>query len=146
MTTKKELAEIKRGIREQDAWRTVDRRCYSIFMHMKEKAEELKRSGEIDFDVDDLRQKVHALIGEPCLWCSKKLTPKSFCLDHSIPLSRGGTFALSNLSVPCSSCNGKKGNLKPDEFIRLQTLLSEFPPEARGDIMTRLGVGGRWKR
>jgi hypothetical protein len=46
-----------------------------------------------------------------CFFCSKtaKLT-----IDHAIPLSRGGTDALSNLLVSCESGNKKKG-AKPIE-------------------------------
>jgi HNH endonuclease len=46
-----------------------------------------------------------------CFFCAKtdKLT-----IDHAIPISRGGTDALSNLLVSCEPCNKKK-SAKPIE-------------------------------
>jgi 5-methylcytosine-specific restriction endonuclease McrA len=144
--TKKQIAEMKRSIKAEQAQQLVNRRCYSIFRHQVEKAEELKREGEIDFNLEDLRLAVRNRIGKSCDWCSKPITPKNFCLDHLTPTSRGGAFSMKNLGIACSSCNGKKGNLTVLEFTILLAAISEFHPDARGDIMTRLGVGGRWKR
>lgn len=37
-------------------------------------------------------------------------------IDHSHPLSRGGTNKLPNLNFICEKCNRKKRNLTPYEF------------------------------
>jgi len=37
-------------------------------------------------------------------------------VDHSKPLSRGGTDYLRNLVPSCIECNCSKGNLKSQEF------------------------------
>jgi hypothetical protein len=36
-------------------------------------------------------------------------------VDHIIPVSRGGTDALSNLVLACASCNAQKGDRTPEE-------------------------------
>ena len=146
MTTKKELAEIKRGIREQDAWRTVERRCYSIFKHNQEKAAELHRESEIDFDLVLMRQHAHAVMGNICHWCLKKLTPKNFSFDHEIAVTRGGTFAWDNMMVICSGCNHTKGTLSREEFMKLHEFLHTLLADARADILRRLGCGGQFIR
>lgn len=38
-----------------------------------------------------------------CHWCHKKLI--KYEIDHILPLSLGGTNALSNLCVACPKCN-----------------------------------------
>lgn len=41
-------------------------------------------------------------------------------IDHVIPLSKGGKFYdLNNIVIACSKCNCSKGNLMPDEFMRI---------------------------
>lgn len=145
MTTKKELAEIKRGIREQDAWRAVERRCYSIFKHNQEKAEELKREKEIDFDLELMRKHAHTAVGQPCYWCLRKLTPKNFSFDHMVTVLRGGTFAWINMMVICSTCNNIKGSLSFEEFTKLHEFLHTLLIDARTDILRRLGLGGQWR-
>ena len=53
-----------------------------------------------------------------CYHC-KKVASDGHC-DHLIPLSRGGTDAISNLVWSCSQCNLSKGNrmipIKPKEI------------------------------
>lgn len=47
------------------------------------------------------------------------LSPNEKTLDHKIPLSRGGTNALSNLECVCRSCNTRKSALTDLEFKTL---------------------------
>jgi hypothetical protein len=145
MTTRTELAEIKRGIREQDAWRTVERRCYSIFTHLREKAKELKREGEIDFGVETVRSTAHDAMGKPCHWCEKKLTPKNFSFDHMTAVMRGGLFAWSNMMIVCSGCNTTKGSLSAEEFVLLKAFLLTLCDAARLDILRRMALGAKWR-
>jgi 5-methylcytosine-specific restriction endonuclease McrA len=60
-----------------------------------------------------------------CWHCNKKLSFKNYGLigekgawevDHSVPLSRGGTDHLNNLVPACISCNRSKGDLTSREF------------------------------
>lgn len=48
-------------------------------------------------------------------WMAGKITRKR-CLitvDHTIPLSKGGKWALDNLRTACRPCNFAKGNQSP---------------------------------
>jgi 5-methylcytosine-specific restriction endonuclease McrA len=40
-------------------------------------------------------------------------------IEHIVPLSRGGTHAVSNLAIACQSCNSRKGS---------KDLPMRFPP------------------
>jgi 5-methylcytosine-specific restriction endonuclease McrA len=48
-----------------------------------------------------------------CAYC---LNAPGSCLDHVLPLSRGGSNAPTNLVVACRSCNSRKHNRTPLEF------------------------------
>ena len=55
-----------------------------------------------------------------CYWCGLEFNggiKKS--IDHFIPLSRGGTHSLDNIVISCISCNCKKSNKMPEEFLLL---------------------------
>ncbi len=51
-----------------------------------------------------------------CWWCGKKLNGK-YEADHRIPLSRGGSNGAGNICITCGSCNAKKHNKMPWEWI-----------------------------
>ena len=52
-----------------------------------------------------------------CCYCLRDLKTYEREADHYIPLSRGGEHAASNMVVCCRSCNSKKGDLMPNEFM-----------------------------
>ncbi len=49
-----------------------------------------------------------------CAYCKKENVP--FETEHIIPVSRGGTNRISNLTIACHKCNQEKGNLTAAEF------------------------------
>lgn len=60
-----------------------------------------------------------------CWHCGKKLSWKNYGkpgekgaweVDHSVPLSRGGTGYLRNFVPSCVECNRSKGDLASEEF------------------------------
>lgn len=53
-----------------------------------------------------------------CYWCGCDIAFK-FHIDHVIPLSKGGLHEIKNLVVSCPTCNIKKSNKMPQEFIKL---------------------------
>ena len=81
--------------------------------HYKEKASELPpRPGSENFmrasGVTRLqRQRILERDGNACLQCA---ATDALCIDHIIPVSRGGDSSDENLQVLCSACNTKKGN------------------------------------
>ncbi len=51
-----------------------------------------------------------------CYYCKRdglKLT-----IDHFMPLARGGAHAIRNLVPACRSCNSRKKDRDPYEFMR----------------------------
>ncbi len=60
-----------------------------------------------------------------CAYCEKQLAWSNYGregsrgaweVDHRIPLSRGGTDHLNNLSAACIDCNRAKGDMTAREF------------------------------
>lgn len=43
-----------------------------------------------------------------CSYCGNKLTPKTFVIDHFIPLRRGGNDDFDNYMPACRECNHYK--------------------------------------
>jgi 5-methylcytosine-specific restriction endonuclease McrA len=148
MTIIAERRAMKRELVAEISQQLVNRRSASIFKHQCEKAEKLQIARP-DYTLDQLRAFVtDALASEraTCPYCTRKLTPKNFELDHATPLNRGGQFTVPNTDVICGPCNKKKGGLTRQEFSSLLEFVSTLASEARADILQRLGIGGRWKR
>lgn len=143
--TSKAMQSIKRQMMVEIQQGSVNRRCGSIFSNQNVKADKLKIARP-NYTADALRALVSAVIGTGCKYCGKKITPKNFELDHETPLSRGGQFTLDNTAVIDNSCNKKKASLTALEFRSLLEFLKTFPDQARADVLTRLGIGGQWKR
>jgi len=41
-------------------------------------------------------------------------------IDHVVPTSKGGApFDVKNIRVACGKCNGRKGNMSVEEFIKI---------------------------
>jgi len=54
-----------------------------------------------------------------CYLCLKPIEFKQDCLEHEIPLSRGGTNAKDNLSIAHRSCNCKKHTKTVEEYMKI---------------------------
>jgi 5-methylcytosine-specific restriction endonuclease McrA len=78
-----------------------------------------------------------------CRYCTKPVDAYSCVVDHEIPLKRGGSPGLTNLGLPCESCNQIKGGMTPDEFMFFLDKMAEMsvrfaPGHAVQDITSRL--------
>lgn len=71
-----------------------------------------------------VRAAVLARDGNACVYCHRKdgeygplETPRDalMCLDHVVPLTRGGSDDMGNLVTACGSCNQFKSDRTPDE-------------------------------
>lgn len=67
-------------------------------------------------DRRDLTYLLDALIdfwGSLCVYCGE---PSELEIEHIVPLARGGTNEITNLTVACKSCNMKKRTQTASEF------------------------------
>ena len=53
-----------------------------------------------------------------CAYCTKEIKT-GYTIDHIIPLSRGGTNKIDNLTLACRSCNSSKRTRTAEEFRSL---------------------------
>jgi len=77
-----------------------------------------------------------ALLGGSCVYCGDI---SSLTVDHLVPISRGGTSALSNLARACWTCNKQKLDFTPEEWRDWR--LSEgmpWPPLCRADELRQI--------
>lgn len=51
-----------------------------------------------------------------CLYCGS--TDSKLTMDHWMPVVRGGKTELGNLLPCCKSCNSRKGDKHPDEWLK----------------------------
>jgi hypothetical protein len=114
---------------------------YSRYRHMGERPG-LKKI-QLPFSLADLREYVFAAMNGysgsvNCLYCRRVCTLADVDFDHAIPLSRGGSPALENISFPCAECNARKGEMTPKEYIDLLVFLETNLPFARVSILKRL--------
>lgn len=59
--------------------------------------------------------------GDRCYYCGRK---SKLTLDHFDPLAKGGAHCVSNVVFACSSCNSKKRDLDPFEFMASNVAIS----------------------
>jgi hypothetical protein len=144
--TRQQQADIRRQVLSDVATKKLRAKCRNIYRHQCEKAKKLNLALP-DYTVGQLTTIVAASIGTLCEFCKKKITIANVQIDHGRPLTRGGTFELSNIFAGDSACNMKKGSLTREEYGKLLVFIADnFPDAARADVMTRLGIGGKWKR
>jgi 5-methylcytosine-specific restriction endonuclease McrA len=63
-----------------------------------------------------------------CVYCTASLSEDNFVLDHLTPVAKGGTNRKHNLVAACESCNQRRSDSEPIEFLRenyRQQLLSQ---------------------
>lgn len=75
-----------------------------------------------------------------CPYCGTWIDIANFVVDHQVPVSCGGSLALSNLTAVDQRCNDIKGRLTGAEFMALLKGLNTFSQTARTDILHRLEV------
>jgi hypothetical protein len=78
-------------------------------------------NGEIDqlgrAPNETIRQRIYQRDRFVCAYCRKDMVTdaRSRCVDHVIPISRGGSHDERNLVTACKKCNAKKASKLPDE-------------------------------
>lgn len=94
----------------------------------------LTRTGKPVFStqvIEALRQRTMRRTKSHCEYCSTIVGPangpsvqegrvRAATLDHRVPLSRGGTWKLSNLACACEPCNRRKSDATEAEYRHMQ--------------------------
>jgi 5-methylcytosine-specific restriction endonuclease McrA len=132
------------------------KRTYTIYKHQRERfAEKRNKAGkviraarEIPYTLPEFRAWVTAkFLGAPqwitkCAYCEGKISVVTFCVDHDIPVGRGGALGLANLAMCCARCNRTKGQMSGKAFRQFMQGLMTFPEADRNDVLKRLRAGG----
>ncbi len=53
-----------------------------------------------------------------CVYCTAALSEENFVLDHLVPVAKGGTNRKHNLVAACGTCNHRRGESEPVQFLR----------------------------
>lgn len=93
--------------------------------------------------IEDLRELIYEAYGTPCKYCGRLMTIRNLVMDHTIPISKGGTSNKENLQIICKPCNTMKGSLEQENFDILLKWLKTIPEELEKDIRIRLARGLR---
>jgi HNH endonuclease len=65
-----------------------------------------------------LRAAIHDRERGLCFYCLRRLSRQRRCLDHVVPLARGGGNVYRNLVSCCTECNARKGEKPAKDFFR----------------------------
>jgi hypothetical protein len=124
------------------------KRTLSIYNSQRARLREVtaQPKAELPFSLADLRAKVSGALGQACPYNIKtKLSVANFAVDHDMPISRGGSWSLSNLVVISQQSNFRKGSATGAEWAKFsRSLEKNFAPEFVEDIYRRLTLGGKW--
>ncbi len=66
--------------------------------------------------IENIKAKLIVRYGLCCFYCGWILLPSETTLDHVVPQSAGGEWAIENLVLACECCNVQKANLPIDLF------------------------------
>jgi hypothetical protein len=109
---------------ELDLMRHVDksdaiRRAYELIIQVQEqRSQPRKRRPKARNEVAARYEKILVALGRrdgfACVHCR---AVDDLQIDHILPVSLGGTSDMLNLQILCKSCNTRKGNKLPGEYV-----------------------------
>lgn len=68
---------------------------------------------------------------EPCRWCQGRSGSPRITFDHIIPLVKGGSWAMTNVTIMCFPCNQGKGDKDRPKLVSLAAEEAAADPEFR---------------
>lgn len=103
--------------------------------HTEQHTEQLIKTERRLFTYEE-REQILKSSNKKCACCGLKLTTKTMTVEHIIPLHRGGTNDMENLTALCKTCNKDKGNILylPHSFY---SALIDTPRVIQMDNMVR---------
>lgn len=146
---KKLLVQERRKSRLKQQHSAFMNRSRGIFAGQVNRYVEIrgKSAESFPYTLEQFREQCRFELQHPCIYCHKKMTPKSMCGDHRKSIARGGSFNLRNVRIIHQNCNWRKGLMNEDEFFGLQAFVDKcLAPVAAADLWKRLGIGGKWGR
>lgn len=112
---KEEWAKYYPANKEKLAEKQRQYRRKNRHIHLNQKHR--RRSRLLAAFVEDCSEKISELRKETnCHWCHLPMIRVT--IDHVVPLSRGGKHESCNLVASCPSCNSKKHDKLPNEWIK----------------------------
>jgi hypothetical protein len=77
-----------------------------------------------------------------CEYSGEMILIENFSLDHRNPVSRGGTYELTNLAVVSLKENLRKGNMTKGEYLSFRNFVETcFESEAKAHIWKKMEIG-----
>jgi HNH endonuclease len=70
------------------------------------------------FRTRKFREAIHCRERGLCFYCLRRVSRLRRCLDHVVPLARGGGNSYRNLVSCCTECNARKGEMAAKDFLR----------------------------
>ena len=64
------------------------------------------------------RESIHYRERGLCFYCLSRMSRLRRCLDHVVPLARGGGNSYRNLVSCCTECNSRKSEMPAKDFLR----------------------------
>lgn len=64
------------------------------------------------------RESIHYRERGLCFYCLRRVSRLRRCLDHVVPLARGGGNSYRNLVSCCTECNSRKSEMAAKDFLR----------------------------
>lgn len=95
------------------AWRAANPNSVKMY-DARRRARDSGANGS--FKADDVKRLLEQQRAK-CIYCGTDISDGLHTIEHVIPLSRGGSNSIENIALACRSCNARKGQKLPSEFL-----------------------------
>lgn len=94
---------------------------YERVLAWNRRREALRRGAIGTYTIQQIQEQYERQKGA-CYYCKVKVG-KKYHIDHVVPISRGGSNDISNLVISCPTCNLRKNDKLPHEWLEGGRLL-----------------------
>jgi len=131
--------------RTRQAFENMEKRFGPKIWKSGKRMGQLKDPGrELPFTLEEFREWVCTAVanGVRCHYCPTFIDMRTFVVDHSMPVTRGGSLGLENLQCICADCNSQKSDLNDPEYVALNRALHLLGPVIEKSVRKRLRTAG----